>query len=200
MRPLVEEVEALVARVGTHPVWGYAHCLRVHALAEELAKSERLHHDREILRIAALLHDVGLYKAYAFREAPDHARRSADVAERLLRDGDFPPQATRAVIEAILAHPPGAPHGGSTESALLKDAVALDYLGAIGLARMLAMVGSEDDVPDIPAALWQAENLRRKLPDLLVFESSKGLARKRNFEMDDFLQDLRDATNSLKLL
>jgi hypothetical protein len=65
---------------------------------------------------------------------------------------------------------------------------------------MLAMVGSEDDVPDIPAALWQAENLRRKLPDLLVFESSKGLARKRNFEMDDFLQDLRDATNSLKLL
>jgi uncharacterized protein len=200
MKPMADEVEALVARVGTHPVWGYAHCLRVHALAEELAKSERLHHDREILRIAALLHDVGLYKAYAFREAPDHARRSADVAERLLRDGDFPPQATRAVIEAILVHPPGAPHGGSTESTLLKDAVALDYLGAIGLARILAMVGSEDDVPDIPAALWQAENLRRKIPGLLVFESSKGLARERNFEMDNFLHDLRGATNSLKLL
>jgi len=200
MRPLVEEVEALVARVGTHPVWGYTHCLRVHALAEELAKSERLHHDWEILRIAALLHDVGLYKAYAFREAPDHARRSADVAERVLRDGDFPPQATRAVIDAILAHPPGAPHGGSTESALLKDAVALDYLGAIGLARILAMVGTEDDVPDIPAALWQAENLRRKIPALLVFESSKGLARERIIEMEAFLQDLRRATNSLKLL
>jgi uncharacterized protein len=200
MKPLVEEVEALVARVGTHPVWGYTHCLRVHALAEELARSERIHHDREILRIAALLHDVGLYKAYAFREAPDHARRSADVAERVLRDGDFPPQATRAVIEAILAHPPGAPHGGSTESALLKDAVALDYLGAIGLARILAMVGTEDDVPDIPAALWQAENLRRKIPALLVFESSKGLARERIIEMEAFLQDLRRATNSLKLL
>jgi uncharacterized protein len=200
MKPLVEEVEALVARVGTHPVWGYTHCLRVHALAEELARSERIHHDREILRIAALLHDVGLYKAYAFREAPDHARRSADVAERVLRDGDFPPQATRAVIEAILAHPPGAPPGGSTESALLKDAVALDYLGAIGLARLLAMVGTEDDVPDIPAALWQAENLRRKIPGLLVFESSKGLARERSFEMDNFLHDLRGATNNLKLL
>ena len=200
MRPLADEVEALVARVGTHPVWGYAHCLRVHALAEELAKAERLHHDREILRIAALLHDVGLYKAYAFREAPDHARRSADVAERVLRDGDFPPQATRAVIEAILAHPPGAPHGGSTESALLKDAVALDYLGAIGLARILAMVGTEDDVPDIPAALWQAENLRRKIPGLLVFESSKGMARERMVEMNAFLQDLRRATNNLKLL
>jgi uncharacterized protein len=200
MRPLVEEVEALVARVGTHPVWGYAPSLRVHALAEELARSERIHHDREILRIAALLHDVGLYKAYAFREAPDHARRSADVAERVLKDGDFPPQATKVVIEAILAHPPGAASGTSTESALLKDAVALDYLGAIGLSRILAMIGTEDDVPDIPAALWQTENLRRKIPGLLIFESSKGLARERILEMDDFLQDLRGATNNLKLL
>ena len=41
MRPLTDEVEALVARVGIHPVWGYAHCLRVHALAEELARTER---------------------------------------------------------------------------------------------------------------------------------------------------------------
>jgi uncharacterized protein len=200
MKLMVEEVEAIVARVGFHPVWGYTHCLRVHALAEQLARSERLPYDREILRIAALLHDVGLYKAYAFREAPDHARRSADVAERVLRDGDFPPQATRVVIEAILSHPPGAPQGTSTESALLKDAVALDYLGAIGLSRILAMVGVEEDVPDIPAALWQAENLRQRIPDLLVFESSKGLARKRLLEMDDFLQDLRNATNNLKLL
>ena len=200
MKPLADEVQALVARVGTHPVWGYAHCLRVHALAEELARSERIHHDREILRIAALLHDVGLYKAYAFREAPGHARRSADVAERVLKDGDFPPQATKVVIEAILAHPPGAASGTSTESALLKDAVALDYLGAIGLSRILAMVGTEDDVPDIPAALWQTENLRRKIPGLLIFESSKGLARERILEMDDFLQDLRGATNNLKLL
>src|SRR5215210_5670840 len=199
MKALAEEVEALVARVGTHPVWGYVHCLRVHALAEELARSERLSYDAEILRLAALLHDVGLYKAYAFREAPDHAKRSADVAERLLKDGDFPPQATKAVLDAIVCHPPGAQSAGSVEGALLKDAVALDYLGAIGLSRILAMVGTEDDVADIPAALWQAESLRRKVPDLLVFESSKGIARERILEMDDFLRDLKGATRNLKL-
>ena len=197
---LVEEIEALVARVGTHPIWGYAHCLRVRALAEELAEAERVSYDAEILRIAALLHDVGLYKAYAFREAPDHARRSADVAERLLRDGDFPPQATRAVLDAIVHHPPGDPYAGSTEAALLKDAVALDYLGAIGLSRILAMVGTEEDIPDIPAALWHAESLRRKIPDLLVLESSRGMARRRIIEVDDFLQNLRDATDNVKLL
>jgi uncharacterized protein len=200
MKVLADEVEALVARVGTHPVWGYAHCLRVYALAKELARSERLSYDAEILRIAALLHDVGLYKAYAFREAPDHARRSADVAERLLKDGDFPPQATKSVLDAIVHHPPGARSAGSVEGALLKDAVALDYLGAIGLSRILAMVGTEEDILDIPAALWHAESLRRKIPTLLVFESSKGMARERIIEMDDFLRNLRGATQNLKLL
>ncbi|MDP8949376.1 MAG: HD domain-containing protein [Actinomycetota bacterium] len=196
----MEEIEAIVARAGTHPVWGYKHCLRVHALAEAIAASERLSYDEEILRAAALLHDIGLYKAYAFREAPDHARRSATVAERILKDGDFPPQATRAVVEAIIQHPPGVPGGGSTEAALLKDAVALDYLGAIGLSRMLAMVGLEDDVPDIPAALWQAENLRQKIPDLLIFDASRLLARERILEMDDFIKQVRNATANLKLL
>jgi len=200
MKPLAEEVDELVARVGTHPVWGHAHCLRVHALAEELAKAEHLSYDAEILRIAALLHDVGLYKAYAFREAPDHARRSADVAERILKDGDFPPQATRAVIEAIVHHPPGATPAASTEAALLKDAVALDYLGAIGLSRILAMVATEEDIPDIPAALWHAESLRRKIPGLLVFDASRAIARERIIETEDFLKDLRNATQNLKLL
>src|SRR5919106_1298762 len=140
MKPVVEEIEALVARVGTHPVYGYAHCLRVYALAEELAASEEVSYDVEILRAAALLHDVGLYKAYALREPPD------------------------------------APAGTASETILLKDAVGLDYLGAIGISRMLAMVGTEDDVPDIPTAIWNAESLRRKIPDLLVLQSSKDLA------------------------
>ena len=200
MRPLLDEVEALVARAGTDPIWGYAHCRRVHALAEDLAKAERLSYDREILRAAALLHDIGLYKAYALRDAPDHASRSATVAERILRDGDFPPQATRAVIDAILHHPPGTPSGTSVEAALLKDAVALDYLGAIGLSRVLAMVGLEEDIPNIPAAIWHAENLRRQIPTLLVFQRSKLLARERMLEMDDFMRGLRGATSKLKLL
>ncbi len=200
MKPLVEEVEALVARVGTHPVWGHAHCLRVYALAEELAAAEEVSFDSEILRLAALLHDIGLYKAYSMRDAPDHARRSAAVAGRILRDGDFPEQASRVVTEAIEHHPPGTPPGITAEAKLLKDAVALDYLGAIGISRILAMVGAEDDIEDIPSAIWHAENLRRQLPDLLIFEASKDIAQDRIIEMDDFFQNLRDSTEKLRLL
>jgi uncharacterized protein len=200
MKSPVEEIEALVARVGKHPVYGYAHCLRVHALAVDLARSEGTSYDAEILHVSALLHDIGLYKAYALREPPDHAKRSAVVASRILKDWDFPPQASQAVIEAIEHHPPGASTSAASETILLKDAIALDYLGAIGISRMLAMVGTEDDVPDIPTAIWNAESLRRRIPDLLVLRSSKDLAAQRIREMDAFVEDLRYSTAKLKLL
>ena len=200
MRVIVEEIEALVSRTGTHPIWGYTHCQRVLAMAEKLAKAERLEYDEEILRLAVFLHNIGLYKPYTRREGKDHVRRSVLVAARLLRDGDFPPQATRVVLDAIEHHPLGVEPGRTVEAALLKDAVALDYLGAVGLSRVLAMVGLEEDIPDIPAAIWHAENLRRQIPTLLVFDRSKLLARERMLEMDDFMRGLRDATAKLKLL
>ena len=199
MRAIVEEIEDLVARAGVHPIWGYTHCLRVHSLAEELARAERLDYDAEILRLAALLHDIGLYRAYALREG-DHAHRSVAVATRLLRDGDFPPLATRVVLDAIEHHPPGAPPGRYKETALLKDAVALDYLGTVGLSRVFAMVGLEGDVPDLAAATQHAMNLRHNIPDLLCFNAARLLARERTLEMDRFFDSLESATANLKLL
>jgi uncharacterized protein len=197
---IVEEVEALISRAGTHPVWGYTHCERVFVLAKELAHSERLHYDEEILHLAALLHDIGLYRAYTLREGADHVGRSVSVAHGILRDGDFPPQASRVVLDAIEHHPPGATPGRSTEAALLKDAVALDYLGAVGLSRVLAMVGLEEDVPNLPAAIQHASNLRHNVPDLLLFDSSREVSRERVIEMDDFFASLEEATANLKLL
>jgi len=200
MRVIVEEVETLVSRAGTHPIWGYDHCLRVLSLAEELARAERLDYDEEILRLSTFLHDIGLYRAYTLREGADHVRRSVAEAARILRDGDFPPKAARVVLDAIEHHPPGAPQGRSMEAALLKDAVALDYLGAVGLGRVFAMVGLEEDVPDLAAATRHAQSLRRSLPELLYFDASRNLAHERVLEMDRFFENLENATASLKLL
>ncbi len=200
MRVIVEEVETLVSRAGTHPIWGYDHCLRVLSLAEELARAERLDYDEEILRLSTFLHDIGLYRAYTLREGADHVRRSVAVATRILRDGDFPPKAARVVLDAIEHHPPGAPQGRSMEAALLKDAVALDYLGAVGLGRVFAMVGLEEDVPDLAAATRHAQSLRRSLPELLYFDASRNLAHERVLEMDRFFENLENATASMKLL
>ena len=200
MSRVVEEIEALVARVGTHPVYGYAHCLRVYALAEDLAAQEDVSYDPEILRVAALLHDVGLYKAYAMREPADHAKRSALVARRILQDWDFPPQASQAVIEAIELHPPGVPGSTASETILLKDAIGLDYLGAIGVSRMLAMVGTEDDVPDIRTAIWNAESLGKRSPTSSSSRAARISPPAAYARWKTFFEDLRDATEKLKLL
>ncbi len=200
MKTLVAEIEARVARAGTDPIWGYTHCRRVYALADELARLEGLSHDPESLYIAALLHDIGLYKAYTLRKASDHARRSAAVAEEILVAAGYTARGTRTVLDAILHHPPGARPGLSVEAALLKDAVALDYLGAVGISRVLAMVGSEEDVPDLGAAVRHAESLHESLPQRLLLKSSQKLARDRLREADRFLGSLRYATADLKLL
>ena len=201
MKAILQETQKLVSRLGSHPVWGYAHCLRVGALAEDLAREEGLEYDAEALRLASLLHDIGLYRAYSMREGTDHAQRSAAVAARMLRDGDYPPDASRVVIDAIEHHPPGAPPGHYAEADLLKDAVALDYLGCIGLSRVFAMVGLEDDVPDLSAALGHAKSLRRSIPELLRLGASREIARERVVEMDDFFASLeRDAAGNPKLL
>ena len=181
-------------------MWGYAHCLRVHALAEGLAAAEGLDHDAEALRLAALLHDIGLYRAYRLREGADHVRRSVSVATRMLRDGNLSPSAIRLVLDAIEHHPPGAPSGRSAEAVLLKDAVALDYLGAVGISRVLAMVGLEEEVPDVPAAIRHARTLRQQIPDLLHLDASRALAHGRVLQMDDFFTGLENATANLKLL
>ncbi|QIN77635.1 HD domain-containing protein [Rubrobacter marinus] len=200
MKPILKEIDRLVSRMGTHPVWGYAHCVRVCVLAEDLAREEGLRYDAEALRLASLLHDIGLYRAYSMREGTDHVRRSLAVAAGMLRDGDYPPDASRVVLDAIEHHPPGAAPGHHPESHLLKDAVALDYLGATGLARVFAMVGLEDDVPDLPAAFRHARSLRRSVPDLLRLDASREIARERVVEMDDFFGNLERDTGNLKLL
>jgi hypothetical protein len=77
MKSLADEVEALVARVGTHPVWGYAHCLRVHALAEELA-AELLRQD------AAELGQRHPFHAQRFLQLPLGAELPRALRELLL--------------------------------------------------------------------------------------------------------------------
>ncbi|MGI8650074.1 MAG: hypothetical protein ACR2KW_06800, partial [Rubrobacter sp.] len=86
------------------------------------------------------------------------------------------------------------------ESSLLNDAICLDYLGSVGMSRILAMVGSEEDVPDLRTAISHAEGLRRNLPGMLEHESSRYLAGERVLEMDEFIETLRRSPKNPKLL
>jgi uncharacterized protein len=118
------------------PVHDFDHILRVLRLAERIGAAEGA--DMEVLRAAALLHDVGRDEAQDAGQ--DHAQYAAERARELLVDA--PPVKVEAVIDAILAHRFRAgPPPKSLEGRVLFDADKLDAIGAIGVARAFAYSG-----------------------------------------------------------
>jgi uncharacterized protein len=118
------------------PAHDFDHILRVLALAERIGAAEGA--DLEIVRAAALLHDVG--RAEAKASGQDHAEVAAACAREIL--GHAPPDRVEAVVAAILAHRFRAgPPPSSLEGRALFDADKLDAIGAIGVARAFAYSG-----------------------------------------------------------
>ncbi len=115
---------------------GFEHVLRVTAVAERIARAEGA--DREIVRAAALLHDVG--RAEEERTGESHADIGARQARQIL--ADQPAAFVAAVAEAIAQHRfRGDGQPASLEARVLFDADKLDAIGAIGVARAYAVGG-----------------------------------------------------------
>jgi uncharacterized protein len=137
------------------PVHDFDHILRVLALAERIGAAEGA--DLEVVRTAALLHDVGRDEAQATGQ--DHAEFAAARARQIL--AGEPAERVAAVVEAILAHRFRAgPPPASLEGRVLFDADKLDAIGAIGVARVFAYSGRAGrrlwaPVPDDYPARWQ---------------------------------------------
>ncbi len=118
------------------PAHDFDHVLRVVALAERLALAEGA--DPEIVRTAALLHDIA--RAEERADGSDHAIQGAARARQIL--AGQPPQKIEAVVQAIAAHRyRNSLTPESLEAQVLYDADKLDSIGAIGVARAYAIAG-----------------------------------------------------------
>ena len=116
------------------PAHDFDHVLRVTAMAERIARAEGA--DVEVVRAAALLHDIGRED----RSGRDHAEIAAERARTIL--GAYPPDKVDAVARAILQHRFRAgPPPDSLEACCLFDADKLDAIGAVGVARAFAYTG-----------------------------------------------------------
>jgi uncharacterized protein len=119
------------------PVHDFAHVQRVYRMAERIGQIEGA--DLEIVRAAALLHDV----EGSAPEGPgraSHHHESAEFAAEVLQAEGWPAERIAAVQHCIRAHryrdrsePPA-----TLEAQVLFDADKLDVLGAIGAARTIA--------------------------------------------------------------
>jgi uncharacterized protein len=182
-----------------HPGWGIAHSERVYELALELTKQQETDVDQDALLAAAYLHDVGALEPYR-QEGVDHAERSAAIAEEMLLSVGFPTNKIPLVKEIILGHTVNAPPPTSTEAIVFRDADFLDFLGAIGVTRMLAIVGIEDWTPDLKKAVSLIQRRCQELPGKLLTRPAKRIGKVRQAEMLSFLAALSNETDKLENL
>ena len=128
----VEQARALYA-VGD-AAHDFDHVLRVTTLAVHIAQAEGA--NVEIVRTAALLHDIGLDNGRV-----GHEEAAAERAHEILVDQ--PPEKVKAVAQAIRSHRFRAgPPPQTLEARCLFDADKLDAIGAIGVARVFAFGGA----------------------------------------------------------
>jgi uncharacterized protein len=129
----------------------FDHILRVLHMAEKIAHAEGA--DIEVVRAAALLHDIGLDQGRTGHET-SAANRAREILKNLAKASaaqddpsskpsqGYSDQFIDAVAHAIEAHRfRSGPEPQTLEAKVLFDADKLDSIGAIGVARAFAFGG-----------------------------------------------------------
>ena len=181
-----------------HPAWGASHSLRDYELAKDLAARDKVALDDDVLYAAAYLHDVAAFAAFR-KQGVDHQDQAADIVDSLLDGTGFPMGKIDAVRRAIRTHM-YARDPVELEAIYLHDADALDWLGAIGVARIFGVVdpnGGSTNGPE--AAAWIEKNLA-EVPPRIVSKAGKALAKERVRELEQFLRNLRAQSSDFRSL
>jgi len=154
--------------------------------------------DDDVLYAAAYLHDVAAFTPFK-KPGVDHQDQAASIVESLLADTGFPMSKIDAVRGAIRTHM-FARDPVEPEALYLHDADALDWLGAIGIARIFGVVSPEGGTPDGPAAAeWLQKNLA-DVPPRIVSPAGKARVAGRTKELQAFLEELRAQTGGFRTL
>jgi len=191
-------VREFAAKHFKNPAWGYSHCQRDYALAQELAAADHVALDDDVLYAAAYLHDIAAFAPWEDTKV-DHSDVGARVVDTILKGTGFPMAKIEAVRGAIRTHmyyrDPVSP-----EALYLHDADALDWLGAIGVARIIALVDPNGGKPDGAKAVAMLVDNLNKVPSRVLSPAGRARVPERKAELEKFLADLRRETQDLRTL
>ena len=160
--------------------WGINHTRRLLHLVDEIGKG--LTYNSEVVWIAAHLHDWGAYAHWA-EKGVDHVQRSGQVAEGFLTERGCPDDLKALILECIALHHTGGADR-SLEATLLRDADALDFLGAVGVLRDFSK-----NPRDLRTACEQVRKRRERVPAMLHLERAKIMGAERVKVMDALLEE-----------
>ena len=143
--------------------------------------------DREIVALAALLHDADDHKLF-FTDNNANTRT-------FLKENQVPEEKIDRICEIINSVSFSQNKGRrpeTIEAQVVQDADRLDAMGAIGIARTFAY-GGEHGRP-LEDSLQHFYDKLLLLKDLMNTETGKKLAQKRHQFLEDFLNELREET------
>ena len=125
---------------GTSGHHDFDHTARVMKNAMHIGKKE--HANLEIIKLAALLHDIGRKTENKSKGKISHAEYGAKKAKKLLKKYNYPPEKINAIVHCIETHSISRGKKPLTlEAKVLFDADKLDSTGAIGLGRVFMFAG-----------------------------------------------------------
>lgn len=176
-----------------HSAWGVAHSERDYQVSIELAAQEGIKVDTDIIFAAAFLHDIGAIDPFRKKNV-EHSTRSVEIIEPLLQSYGFPMHKWPKVKATILSHMYYADRPTNEEAIMLHDADALDFLGAIGIVRLVAITERHAWAQNLPGAFTTLHQFKTDLPNKLISNTSKRIAKQRILEMDQFFSSLNQET------
>ena len=193
-----QTVRAFAASNFKNPAWGLSHSERDYELASQLAASDHVVLDDDVLFAAAYLHDMAAFKPWDV-EGKDHSDVGAMTIDIVLKGTNFPAGKFEAVRGAIRTHmyyrTPVGP-----EATYLHDADALDWLGAIGIARVLALADPHGQSPTMPDEVALVEKNMKVVPAHIVSPAGRSQIAARIAEGAEFLKELRSETDDFRSL
>ncbi|MHA2290417.1 MAG: HD domain-containing protein [Promethearchaeota archaeon] len=175
----------------TDDIHGFNHTERVYKMCLNLGK--KLNADLTILKIAALLHDIGRIPLKDIKDNRNHAEISAEIAKDMLATKPYNLSDIEIdkISHCILTHSFSNKLVPETlEAKILSDADKLDALGAIGLYRTIGFTVKEKG--GIEELIEHLENKILKLKSQLYLDISKEIAEKREKIIIEFYKKLKE--------
>jgi len=203
MKVLESLKQEMQLKMSNEPAHDFDHIMRVYKNAQKICKKEKTH--EKLVLCAVLLHDVISYPKTDKRSKLS-SFKSSEASKQILKKYNFTEDEIQIISDAIQNHSFSQNKTPKTiEGKILQDADRLDAIGAIGIARVFAVAGSEkrpfysiDDPfckkrnPD--DYKWALDHFFKKLmllESLMNTKSGKTEAKKRTKVLKYFLSELK---------